>query len=207
MDYYAVLETFDQNKMISWNRSLTLLSGKSRFNSVNLALLKKTIRYDSVRQDSSGTSNFLGNVDLDRNHVSLPSWNSGQAWRGRLHFDVILFLVNGEHPPGLAMQNELCPTRASPCDKILVKTSDAPLSKKVEYCGLLNVRYNLEVREIVLNRLRITSGQKLVELSQQSQLIELRDNTAEFRWIQFAEWVGAMNDFADFLYRHSTFLE
>ena len=167
--------------MISWNRSPTLLSWKSRFNSVNLALLKKTIRYDSVKQDSTGTSNFFRNVDLYRNHVSLPSWNCGQARRGRLHLDVILFLVNGEHSPGLTMQNELCPASAPPCDKILIKTADTPLSKEVEYSVLLNVGYNWEVREIVLNRFRITRGKKLVELSQQSQLVELRDNTAEFR--------------------------
>src|SRR5207245_7031923 len=101
MDYYAVLETFDQNKMISWNRSLTLLSGKSRFNSVNLALIKKTIRYESVRQDSTGTSNFFRNVDLDRNHDSLPYWNCVQDWRGGLLLDVLLFFVRGEESAGL----------------------------------------------------------------------------------------------------------
>src|SRR3989442_5312558 len=168
MDYCTVLEAFDQNKSIRWNRSLTLLSGESRFYSLNLTLLKKALRYNSVRQDSSGTPTFFRNVNLDGNHVSLPSWNSGQAWRGRLHLDVILFLVNREHPPGLTMENELCPASASPCDKVLVKTSDTPLSKEVEYSILLNVGYDREIREIILNRFRIACGEKLVELSQQS---------------------------------------
>src|SRR5205807_4016852 len=131
----------------------------------------------------------------------------GQAWRGRLHLDVILFLVNREHSPGLTMENEFCPASASPCDKVLIKTSDTPLSKEVEHSILLNVGYNREVCEIVLNRFRITSGKKLIELSQQSQLIELRDNTAEFHWVQFAKRIGAMNDLADFLDGHSAFLE
>src|SRR5207245_6509581 len=142
MDYHTVLEAFNEDKLIRRDRSLTSLSRESRLNSINLTFLQKTFRNYSVREEPSGATYLLRNIDLDRNHVSLPSWNSGQAWRGRLHLDVILFLVNGEHPPGLAMQNELCPTRASPCDKILVKTSDAPLSKKVEYCVLLNVWYN-----------------------------------------------------------------
>src|SRR5436853_6872312 len=61
--------------------------------------------------------------------------------------------------------------------------------------------------EIVLDRLGVTSDKELFELSQQSQLIELRDNPSELYGIYIAEGVGTMNDLADFLNGHSTLLE
>src|SRR5207249_10223553 len=97
MDYHTVLEAFDQDKSVRWNRSLTLLSGESGLYPVNFTLLKKAVGYDSVGHDSAGTSNFFGDVDLDRNHIPFPARNRGQRWRSGLHLDMILFLVDGEH--------------------------------------------------------------------------------------------------------------
>src|SRR2546428_4826697 len=105
------------------------------------------------------------------------------------------------------MEDEFCSACASAGDKVLVEASDPPFPEEVEHNILLNIRYDREVCEIVLNRFGIASGKELVELSQQSQLIELRDNTSEFHRIYLAERVGAMNDIADFLNRHSTLLE
>src|SRR3989442_14491987 len=142
MDYHTVLEAFNEDKLIRRDRSLTSLSRESRLNSINLTFLQKTFRNYSVREEPSGATYLLRNIDLDRNHVSLPSWNSGQAWRSRLHLDMILLLVNRKHSPGLTMQNELCPASASPGDKILIKTADTSLTKEVEYSILLNVGYD-----------------------------------------------------------------
>src|SRR5881409_2408484 len=183
MDYHTVLEAFDQDKFVGWNRSLTLLSGESGLYPVNFTLLKKAVGYDSVGEDSAGTSNFFGDVDLDRNHISFPARNGGQRWRGGFHLDMILFLVDWEHLPCLTMEDEFCSACASAGDKVLVEASNPPFPEEVEHSILLNIRYDREVCEIVLNRFGIASGKELVELSQQSQLIELRDNTAEFRWI------------------------
>src|SRR2546425_10921963 len=142
MDYHAVLEALDQDQLVGRNRSLAPLSRESGLYTVNLTLLKKAVGYNSIGEDSAGASNFFGNVDLDRNHISLPSGNSGQAWRGRLHLDMILFLIDREDPPSLTVQNELCPARASSSDKVLVKTSNTPFTKEVKYSVLLNVRYD-----------------------------------------------------------------
>ena len=65
------------------------------------------------------------------------------------------------------MKDEFCPARASSGDKVLVKTSNTPLTKEIEHSVLLNVRYNREVREIVLDRFRVAGSEKLVELPQQ----------------------------------------
>src|SRR2546425_5695438 len=207
MDYHAVLEALDQDQLVGRNRSLAPLSRESGLYTVNLTLLKKAVGYNSIGEDSAGASNFFGNVDLDRNHISLPSGNSGQAWRGRLHLDMILFLIDREHLPGLTVEDEFCSARASTGDEVLVQTSDPPFSEEVEYSILLNVGYDGEICEIVLNRLGVASGKELVELSQQSKLIELRDSTTEFDWIDSAERVRSMNDLADFLDGHSTLLE
>src|SRR5438874_13800852 len=102
------------------------------------------------------------------------------------------------------MEDEFCSACASAGDKVLVEASNPPFPEEVEHSILLNIRYDREVCEIVLNRSGIASGKELVELSQQSQLIELRDNPAEFHRIYLAERVGAMNDIANFLNRHST---
>src|SRR6266446_211148 len=207
MDYYAVLEALDQDQLVGRNRSLTLLSGESGRYPVNLTLLKKALGYNSIGEESAGTSNFFGNVDLDRNHISLPSGNGSQAWRGRLHLDMILFLIDREHLPGLTVEDEFCSACASAGDEVLVEASDPPFPEEIEHGILLNIRYDREVCEVVLNRLWVTRGKELVELSQQSKLNELRDNTTEFYWIDLAERVRAMNDLADLLNRHSTLLE
>src|SRR6266581_5387736 len=207
MDYYAVLEALDQDQLVGRNRSLTLLSGESGRYPVNLTLLKKAIGYNSIGEESAGTSNFFGNVDLDRNHISLPSGNSSQAWRGRLHLDMILFLIDREHLPCLTVEDEFCSACASARDEVLVEASDPSLSEEVKHSVLLNIRYHREVCEIVLNRLGVASGKELVELSQQSQLIELRNNTAEFDRIYLSKRVRAMNDLADLLNGHSAFLK
>src|SRR2546422_6022126 len=99
MYYHAVLEAFDQDQLVGRNRSLTLLSGESGLYPVNLTLLKKAVEYNSMREESTGTSNFFGNVNLDRNHISLPARNGGQAWRGCPHLYMILLLVGLENFP------------------------------------------------------------------------------------------------------------
>src|SRR4029077_16180657 len=142
MDNHTVLEAFDEDKLIRWDPRFGALRGESRLGSVNLAFFQETLRNYSIREESSSPTYFLRDIDLDRNHVSFPSWNSGQAWRGRLHFDVILLLVAGKQLPSLTVQDELCPARASSSDKVLVQTSDTPLTKEVEYSVLLNVRYD-----------------------------------------------------------------
>src|SRR5207249_7081341 len=105
------------------------------------------------------------------------------------------------------MKDEFCSARASASNKVLVEASDPPFPEEVEHRVLLNIGYDREVCEIVLNRLGVPSGKELVELSQQSQLIELRNNTAEFYRIYLPKRVRAMNDIVDFLNRHSTLLE
>src|SRR5438093_5877141 len=104
------------------------------------------------------------------------------------------------------MEDEFCPACASAGDEVLVEASNPSLPEKVEYGILLNIRYDREVCEIVLNRFGIASGKELVELSQQSQVIELSDNPAEFDLVYFAARVGALHDPADFLNSRSTLL-
>src|SRR2546427_10149721 len=105
MDYHAVLEALDQDQLVGRNRSLTLLSGESELYPVNLTLLKKAVGYNSIREDPACTSNFFGNIDLDRNHVSFPAGNGGQAWRSSFHLDMILFLVDREDLPCVNVEN------------------------------------------------------------------------------------------------------
>src|SRR5437762_14041518 len=105
------------------------------------------------------------------------------------------------------MEDEFCSACASAGDKVLVEASDPPFPEEVEHSILLNIRYDREVCEIVLNRFGIASGKELVELSQQAQLIELRDNAAEFHRIYLAARVGALNDIAYFVNRRSTVAE
>src|SRR6266704_2873386 len=113
-----------------------------------------------VRKEPSSATHLLRNIDLDRNHIPLPSRNSGQAWRSRFHLDMILFLVYRKHLPCLTMKDELCPARTSSSNKVLVKTSNTPFTKEIENGVLLNVRYNRKVREIILNCLRVARGEK-----------------------------------------------
>src|SRR3989475_8023729 len=117
MDYHAVLEALDQDQLVGRNRSLAPLSRKSGLYKVNLALLKKAVGYNSIREDSAGASNFFGDVDLDRNHISFPARNGGQAWRGRLHLDIVLFLIDREHLPGLNVEAEILSPPASAPDE------------------------------------------------------------------------------------------
>src|SRR2546428_12307830 len=104
------------------------------------------------------------------------------------------------------MEDEFCSACASAGDEVLVEASNPPFPEEAEHSILLNIRYDREGCEITLNRFGIASGKELVELSQQSQLIELRDNPAAFRWISFAARARALNDVADFLKAHSTLL-
>ena len=105
------------------------------------------------------------------------------------------------------MQNELCSACTSAGDEVLVEASNTPLSEEIEHSILLNIGNDREVGEVVLNRLWVAGGKKLVELPQQPQLIELRDDTAELYRINFAKRIRSMNDLADLLNRHTTLLK
>src|SRR5260370_18608411 len=113
MDYCTVLEAFDEEELVRRDRSLTSLNRDSRLNSINLISLEKSFENYSVRKEPSSATHLLRNIDLDRNHIPLPSRNSGQARRSRFHLDMILFRVYRHHFPCLTMENELHTARTS----------------------------------------------------------------------------------------------
>src|SRR5215831_7102188 len=104
---------------------------------------------------------------------------------------MIFLLVDRNHFPSLAVENELGAAYASTRDKVLVERSDSPFPEKVEHRVLLNIRDNGEILKIVLDSFRISRGVSVAELSYESELFQQMDCLVKLDRFKLPEWVGS----------------
>src|SRR6266567_442290 len=104
------------------------------------------------------------------------------------------------------MKNELDACNASPSNKVLVKCPDAALTEEIKDSVLLDIRYDREVLEIVLERLWVPRRIRIAELSKQTQLVQLVDSLLQLANLQISKRIGSPDQLKNLLDRHPALL-